>query len=71
MHCHDLANELLDYAATGDREGYRAARDSMSAEALAESQDAENLARMQIGMWRDGRYFAWRVDHTSRRGDEQ
>lgn len=63
MRCHDDANRLLDCAANGDREAYRAERDRIRRERPEhEAYDAENLAKLQISAWRDYRHFAWRVN---------
>lgn len=69
MRCHDLANELLDYAGAGDRSGYKSARDRMRQEEPVNAREAEEWARIQISAWRDCRFFAWRADHLRRETD--
>ena len=78
MLVHDLANELLDAWAAGDREQYRAIRDRQHQQypppeiegegpaPASEAEKAEQLARWQIQVYEQNRrIFGWRYQGRS------
>ena len=71
MRCHDLANQLLDYADARDRDGYRAERDRIRREyGSDEARDAERWVRIALNAKRNNATPGWRSTYLSQKGHQ-